>query len=238
MTTTQITDELRLTMLKHLHGGKDLDQVAAITSQPRALVLDIVSKHGYPNSLDKGIDLLTAKIDGARRAEIPEARHLPTTTAPPQTSRPATTSPSSVTHPDARPAGGPDEIRVLINTAKAHPAKKIQNQANRVLDAIGRLRDLITEDEAKHAEKRRQAAKKAAARAEIDRLEKALADAKAKLRGPKPTQTTIAVDGSVSAAELREWARSKGIDVPTRGQLPAAIREQYAAEHGDNGEAA
>jgi hypothetical protein len=151
----------------------------------------------------------------------------------PTSPRPASTSPSSVTSPDARPVGPPDEIRILINTAKGHPSKRIQAQANKVLDALGRLRDLIAEDEAKHAARRAEDAQKAAARAEIARLEKQLADAKAKLRGAKPTATTIEVDSSVSSAELRAWAKTKGIDVPAVGRVPAAVREQYAAEHPD-----
>lgn len=29
------------------------------------------------------------------------------------------------------------------------------------------------------------------------------------------------------AAAIREWAAAKGIDVPTRGRIPAAVAEQY-----------
>lgn len=242
MTTTAITDELRLTMLKHLASGKDLDTVATIVDRPRALVLDVVSKHGYPASLDKGIELLTAKID-RRRNTIPDGHPRPAgntetpvgvdSTPAPTGPRPATTSPSSVTNPDARPVGAPDEIRILLNAGKNHPSKRIQAQVNRVLDAVGRLRDLLAEDQQKNAAKRADDAQKAAARAEVARLEKALADAKAKLRGgSKPAGITIIdVDSSVSAAQLRAWAKTKGIEVPDRGRIPADIREQYAADH-------
>lgn len=206
MSTTEITDEQRLTMLKHLASGKDLDTVATIVRHPRALVLDVVSKHGYPNSLQKGIDALTAKIDRDQSA-LPEGRDIQTA---PRVPRPATTSPSSVTSPDARPVGRPDEIRVLINTAKAHPSKRIQQQANRVLDAIGRLRDLITEDEAKHAARRQEEAEKAAAKAEIARLEKQLAAAKAKLRGkPVAGGVTVTVPPGVPAAEVQRITAPK-----------------------------
>jgi hypothetical protein len=41
------------------------------------------------------------------------------------------------------------------------------------------------------------------------------------------------VGPDVSAAELRAWAKSKGIDVPPVGRVPAAVREKYAAEHPD-----
>lgn len=32
-----------------------------------------------------------------------------------------------------------------------------------------------------------------------------------------------------SAKELRDWARSNGLDVPERGRIPAAVREAYEA---------
>lgn len=195
-TRTEITDELRLTMLKHLAGGKDLDTVATIVRIPRPLVLDVVSKHGYPNSLDKGIELLTIETPVG-------AASTPAPTGPGSTPRPATTSPSSVTHPDARPVGAPDEIRVLLNTGKNHPSKRIQGAANRVLDAIGRLRDLLAEDAEKNAAKRAEEAEKVAIRAEVKRLEAQLADAKAKLRGgSKPVTTTIDVPPGVSSEQL------------------------------------
>jgi hypothetical protein len=34
-----------------------------------------------------------------------------------------------------------------------------------------------------------------------------------------------------SAAEIREWARSNGWDVPDRGRVSAEVREAYAAAH-------
>lgn len=38
--------------------------------------------------------------------------------------------------------------------------------------------------------------------------------------GPKPVS---------EAAAIREWAAANGIDVPTRGRIPAAVAEQYHA---------
>ena len=34
-----------------------------------------------------------------------------------------------------------------------------------------------------------------------------------------------------SAAEIREWARANGWDVPDRGRVSAEVREAYAAAH-------
>lgn len=32
------------------------------------------------------------------------------------------------------------------------------------------------------------------------------------------------------AAQVREWAKSRGIEVPAKGRIPASITEQYEAE--------
>ena len=38
-----------------------------------------------------------------------------------------------------------------------------------------------------------------------------------------------AADGSASAREMREWARSHGISVTERGRVPAEVREAFEA---------
>lgn len=219
---TAITDEQRLTVVKHLASGKTPDVVASITRLDRAAVVDVGSHHGYPDTakLSWAAERMAAKADDGRKAEITEKADLVVARRPALT--PATTpTPGSVR---------PDDISGLLHTAKSHPSKRIQAQANRVLDGVGRLRDLFAEDEAKHAARREAEAARLAVKAEVARLEKALATAKAKLRGNgKPT--TIAVSGDVSAADLRAWAKSKGIEVPDVGRVPAHIREAHAAEH-------
>ena len=37
--------------------------------------------------------------------------------------------------------------------------------------------------------------------------------------------------GGPSAAEIRDWARENGWDVPARGRVSAEVREAYAAAH-------
>jgi hypothetical protein len=37
--------------------------------------------------------------------------------------------------------------------------------------------------------------------------------------------------GGASAAEIREWARENGWDVPERGRVSAEVREAYTAAH-------
>lgn len=48
----------------------------------------------------------------------------------------------------------------------------------------------------------------------------------------KGSSTTAAAgNGTASAKEIREWARSNGYDVPDRGRIPSDVREAYAAAH-------
>ena len=44
-------------------------------------------------------------------------------------------------------------------------------------------------------------------------------------------RTASASDGSVTASEMREWARSNGIHVTERGRVSAEVREAYEAAH-------
>lgn len=43
-------------------------------------------------------------------------------------------------------------------------------------------------------------------------------------RGGRPAAST---DGGASAKEIRDWARSNGLDVPERGRIPADVREAF-----------
>jgi hypothetical protein len=36
-----------------------------------------------------------------------------------------------------------------------------------------------------------------------------------------------------TAKDIREWAKSEGIDVPSRGAIPADVREKFNAAHAD-----
>jgi Lsr2 len=40
-----------------------------------------------------------------------------------------------------------------------------------------------------------------------------------------------AAGGGTSAADIRQWARENGWDVPERGRVSAEVREAYAAAH-------
>jgi Lsr2 protein len=228
MTSTQdVSSAQRITVLKHLAGGKDLDTVAAITSLSREVVLDVGSHHGFPHTdkLARAVEILTAKAD-EQAAALPERR--------PEPARPA--APRSIPDAPSQQAPGPltkpDEIRILLNTAKAHPSKRIQKAADKVFDDLDRLRALITEDEEKHAVRRAAEAEKAAARVEVERLEQQLRDAKAKLRGTTTTASkSEGDDEGPSAAAIRAWALGAKLECPSRGRIPADVRQAYDTAH-------
>lgn len=233
MTTNTITPEQRLTVLKHLAGGKGLDVVATIARLPRETVLDIASHHGYPDKskLSWAVDVLTKKLDDDQVASIPPAQHTERV-ARPQTPAAATPSPVVAAGQPSPPPTQPDELpfAVLINIAKGNPSKRIQSAANRLLDDVDKLRQLLKADQEKNAKRREAQAAKAKAREEVKRLEQQLAEAKAKLRGTQPAAPkTPPGDGSATAAEVRAWARSNGVECPAVGIVPGSVRAAYDA---------
>lgn len=228
-TTTSITDQQRLTLIKHLAAGKTLYHVALIMRLDESQVLDVASRHGYPKteSLSKAAEILARNIDQGRRDEIPQGSSIPSPAV-----RPA---PQSTAGADQAPVPAvltrPDDIQSLLNTAKGHPSKKVQTQANRCLDAIDKLRTLIRDDEDQNAAKRQAAADRAEARAEVDRLKAQLAAAQAALRSTATTPTGGGTSPVGEAATIRAWAMHEGLDVPARGRIPAEIRDQYTTTH-------
>ena len=139
MTTIEITTQTKVTMLKQLVAGHDLDFVAAATRIPRDTVLDIVSKHGYPNkdrmgwavdALIQGDDKIPQRpVDNRPRVLLDEPTHQlsnsvskgqPTprdpgyALTPPAPTRPAHTSVSELLHQ----AGESDWARTRALAAK------------------------------------------------------------------------------------------------------------------------
>ena len=55
-------------------------------------------------------------------------------------------------------------------------------------------------------------------------------DAGRKVGGRKRKGQRVA-GGGTSAADIRQWARENGWDVPERGRVSADVREAYAAAH-------
>lgn len=230
MSPVAVTTNTRLTLVKHLASGKSLDAVAAIVSLSRETVLDIASHHGYPktDSLAKAAKMLAAKVDAENTAgAVTEGSAIPARVGPSLIKARQQFADLPDTGPTPKPLG--DALATLINEGKAHPAKRIQAAANKVLDDIARLRTLIAEDAEKNAERRKAETEKKAARAEVQKLEAQLREAKAKLRGSTPTAAPSG-DGP-SAKEVRAWAAETGVECTATGRVPQSVRDAYDAAH-------
>lgn len=188
--TTSFTPEQKLTLIKHLAGGKPADVVAEIMRATKAEVIDVARHHGYPDTekLAWAADIMAKNIaeDGAdfNPAPLAEGGTRLTELRPTPPPRPG----------DRVTVVQTDEVMAVLNGAKGHSSKRIQAAANKALDAIAKVRQLVVEDEKKHAERRKAEKARREARAEVDRLEQQLAEAKAKLRG-KPVESAAAEDG-------------------------------------------
>jgi hypothetical protein len=195
MSTIAITPQLKVSMLKHLVAGKDLDFVAQVTRVPRDTVLDIVSAHGYPD-VDKmswAVDILIKTV-----GKIPES-HLRTGTPldPPapaaRVNNHATGVNGSAGFAVIAPATGqptthPTHTGELLSRAAQSPFMRTQNLGAKIsallTDLTARLDD---EEEARNAKVKadREAAavatRIAQLQAEIDKL---------KRKTPKVAKTT------------------------------------------------
>lgn len=54
-----------------------------------------------------------------------------------------------------------------------------------------------------------------------------------KVSGGRRTRSAAksTANGAHSAAEIRDWARSNGYDVPSRGRIPSDVRQAFDAAH-------
>lgn len=221
----------KLTILKHLAGGKNVDLVATIMHCKPSDIIEAAKGHGYPDveKLKWAADILEKKL---------EDDDQPTASTLPASAPRAASLPNLPAHGTLPPVSRPDEIRILINTAKAHPAKRIQAAGDRLIDQVNKLRALIVEDDEKHAARRQAETEKAAARAEVERLEKQLAAAKARLRPAKKTATKLDTKkayepsiGGPTAADIRAWARENDVQCPATGRVPGDVRDAYDDAH-------
>ena len=116
-----------------------------------------------------------------------------------------------------------DSIASILDAASKSKAARTRTRAEKARALIDELRVTV-------AQEREDEQRAAEARKEIERLERELAAAKAKLRGTGG-KASIDVGSSVSAAELRAWAKANGVECPPMGRVPAAVREAWEAAH-------
>lgn len=268
MTTRTITATEHLTVLTHLATGKAHHVVATITKLNVVTVQELADEAGYPDrdALAAAVAQLEEEIEQVDVIPVrAERRPAASSTTPDRPAVGDSTPPAA--GPDLRSTtkvGTPEDpfprvddeqtarLRALINTAKGIPTRKVQRQLERALDALTTLAEYVKEDTLRNAEKRREAEEKAAARAEVERLEQQLRDAKAKLRRPVGTRSSKPAGGShgrglvtaaqleelgVSSKEVRTWAHDNNTDCPNTGRLPVRVLDAWKAAHADEAQA-
>jgi len=218
MTTITITPQLKVTMLKHLVAGKDLDFVATVTRVPRDDVLGIVSAHGYPD-VDKmawAVDILTKTV-----GKIPESQlrtGTPLDPPRPNTQHAVRPNPFAITH---NPPTTADTTADLLHQASESPFIRTQNIGTKIhallADLTARLNDEQQQVEAKASadrESARIASRIATLQAEIDKLKR------------KPAKTDKV------ATPRHAWSSPPTVNTPTPapGRIATAPSPPFRAQ--------
>lgn len=131
--------------------------------------------------------------------------------------------PSGSDRPNVGSVTNIDPIAAMLDLAGKSKVAKTRKAADRARALIDTLRTTLTQER----EDEQQAA---AARRDIERLERQLAEAKARLKGGR---ASVTVGSGVSAAELRAWAKANGVECPAMGKVPGAVREAFEAAQDD-----
>lgn len=131
----------------------------------------------------------------------------------------------------APPGGSVDE---LLAQAAELDDKTAQTLLKKTNDQLAKLRARVDEVRAWQEAEAQRAADLAAAERKIQELQAQLAEARARVKelGGKPSRPRSSAGPGRDWAAIREWARANGIDVPSRGRVPAAVVAKYDAAHG------
>lgn len=194
-------------------GGK-LSAIADLTGLPKGEIVRVAREAHY-----------ALNVSSDRFQPAPQGKPKPQGIVRPQTDTGAVPEPTATdpTPAPVSPARPTPVLRDVIAEGKAHSAVRVQRAAVKAEVALATLVDLLNATREEEAAKRKAEAEKAAARAEVERLEALLAAAKAKARGPARAAA------GASAKEIRAWAAANGIDCPATDIVPRRVVDAYAA---------
>lgn len=233
-TAPAVSDTTRLTIVKLLAAGRDTTFVATATELDVDTVTHVGSAHGYPDraKLAWAADVLVANVNDAARAAIPVVTPPRGPSARPVAPRPRPADDVDET-PDER-----DDVRGLIARGAKSDRPSTRKLAEKADIAVDALREALAGDEAARRETARLAAEKARAQAEVQRLEKELAEARRRLgTTASPTKGAKGTHGACARAGLdpktvRTWADANGVELRGSGRIPTSVVEAYQAAHG------
>lgn len=109
----------------------------------------------------------------------------------------------------------PEPLLQLLDEADASDRASHRRKADRIRALLSELRADLEADRERQEQARE-------ARAEVERLSRELAEAKARLRGGPAPKPSIG-----DARTIREWAAEHGVEVPATGRVPKSVREAY-----------
>ncbi|MFE1731611.1 histone-like nucleoid-structuring protein Lsr2 [Streptomyces bacillaris] len=154
--------------------------------------------------------LVDEEIPGIPRPPAPRIPRTPySAKGTPMTTSPVPQSSAS--------ADVPLTVGALIAWAHAHTDKSIQRLAAQAHDALGTLRTRHHEEQ-----------ELARVTAEETELEERLAEIRARKARLAPRRKPTR---DYDPATVRTWARGKGLTVPDRGQIPAAVLAAWREHH-------
>jgi len=239
MTTIDITTQTKVTMLKQLVAGHDLEFVATATRVPRDTILDIVSKHGYPNK-DRMGWAVDALIQGD--GKIPEKSAAAMSTGTPlDPAAPARaqstgqrTSGYALTPPaPTRPAH--TSISELLHQASESNLARTRALATKISALVADLTERLADEQEALQAKNKAARESAAVAARIAILQAEIDKLKGKRSRPAKTKTAIVSSSTGQSAPdsavIRSWAWANNIDCPKTGTVNKAVRDAYHAAH-------
>lgn len=235
-TTTSITNAQKITVLKHLAGGRDTRFAATVTHLPQADVDAIADEYGWPD-LDKvrwAIDELTAagsvipsRVD---RTPAPAPEPRPTPAARHNLSVARRPAPTATPTPEPVRTVTPSANELIVAASRS-TRKRTQALGVKVAGLLGDLAKALREEEEAETAAREAAEAKVRNAKRIAELEAELAKLKGKTTtAAKPAATT---DGPTSK-EIRTWAAQNGVTCPPVGRVPATVRQAYDNAHAGN----
>jgi hypothetical protein len=169
--------------------------------------LDVVAERGLANGW--------TRADAQRVVEAHGWKLDATGRLPRNQQRTPVPGPTPAAAPAAAVNGGApvDRVKDKIAVALKHDSPDIRRKAQAANQALVKLDTALTEWGTKQA-----------ARERIAELERALAQAKAKLHGPRKPSTAAPVG---EAAQARAWARKNKVECPSHGRVPKTVLDAW-----------
>jgi hypothetical protein len=231
MTVTAITPALKVSMLKHLVAGRDLDFVATVTKLSRQHVLDVVAAHGYPekDKMDWAIDMIIAgdsKVSERPLVDVRKATPLANPITHRVPSPPAQAGFAVIAASTVQPVS--PTYSALEQAAKSTFART-RTLGAKIANLLDDLEERLQDERAAVAARVKADKVAAQVKTRIAELEAEIAKLKGKPATKKSTSTKAAAAGPTEASVIRAWAAANGVPCTRVGIVPTVVRDAWVA---------